>query len=271
MVLPWTIGGESPEKILASVPNRLQKSLGQKLESLIVWGAYADPDADSSEISQPLKLLLVLSDFDLALFDSLSNVFESFNTKHPVSLLIQSRDELDRTTDVFPVRFLEMKKNYRVLIGNDVLRDLDIQLVHLRLRCEQEFKNLKMRLVNRLVMDRKRRHLLRASLERCAAALESTLLAAAMLVDAESESVNSIGACQAACEKLGLSGASFRMIMDQVKRISPASAEDLLVSLALEMIGFVDSAARVVDAIPDSVEVIEVSNDSSEGGGSRWS
>ena len=63
-----------------------------------------------------------------------------------LSLLILSEDELQRSTDVFPIKFLNMQRHHRVLFGKDVLSQLQIAQDFLRLRCEQEIKNLMLRL-----------------------------------------------------------------------------------------------------------------------------
>ncbi len=63
-----------------------------------------------------------------------------------LAVLILSEDELRRSTDVFPIKFLAMQRRHYILYGSDVLSDLQISREHLRLRCEQEIKNLMLRL-----------------------------------------------------------------------------------------------------------------------------
>jgi predicted nucleotidyltransferase len=44
------------------------------------------------------------------------------------------------STDVFPIEFLDLKERYRILYGQDFLRDLQVSPVNLRFQCEQELK-----------------------------------------------------------------------------------------------------------------------------------
>ncbi|HNV71122.1 MAG TPA: hypothetical protein PKO06_15575, partial [Candidatus Ozemobacteraceae bacterium] len=48
--------------------------------------------------------------------------------------------------DVFPIKFMGMQETHRVLFGEDILTRITIQPTHLRLRCEQEMKNILLRL-----------------------------------------------------------------------------------------------------------------------------
>lgn len=48
--------------------------------------------------------------------------------------------------DVFPIEFLDMKQRYRVLHGEDFLRNLEIKLDHLQFQCEQELKGKMLKL-----------------------------------------------------------------------------------------------------------------------------
>jgi hypothetical protein len=49
-------------------------------------------------------------------------------------------DYIRRSLDTYPIEFLDMQKNYRVLDGEDMLAQLEIKREHLRLQCERELK-----------------------------------------------------------------------------------------------------------------------------------
>jgi hypothetical protein len=54
--------------------------------------------------------------------------------------------DLNTSMDVFPIKFLDMQQDYEVLAGEDVVKSLEIGRANLRLRCEQEIKNLMLKL-----------------------------------------------------------------------------------------------------------------------------
>ena len=49
------------------------------------------------------------------------------------------------SSDVFPIEFLDMKENYLVLFGPDLLSNLQVEQKNLRFQCEHE---LKVKLIN---------------------------------------------------------------------------------------------------------------------------
>lgn len=53
-----------------------------------------------------------------------------------------TRNDLERSTDVFPLRFLEMRRTHRTLHGEEVLGALEITPEHMRLACEHTAKSM---------------------------------------------------------------------------------------------------------------------------------
>ncbi len=51
-----------------------------------------------------------------------------------------TKSYIESSLDTYPIEFLDMQSNYRVLHGEDVLASLDINREHLRLQCERELK-----------------------------------------------------------------------------------------------------------------------------------
>ena len=54
--------------------------------------------------------------------------------------LIMTQEHIRSSLDVFPIEFLDMKEQYAVVYGEDVLKDIVIQDTHVRLFCEQQIK-----------------------------------------------------------------------------------------------------------------------------------
>lgn len=57
-----------------------------------------------------------------------------------ISPLFFTEGYIRSSNDVFPIEFLDMKENYKVLAGSDILKDLSIDTRNLRFQCEQELK-----------------------------------------------------------------------------------------------------------------------------------
>jgi hypothetical protein len=65
--------------------------------------------------------------------------------------MITTPDEVRAAADVFPVRFLAIQREHEVLLGRSPLDGISIRRDHLRLRVEQELRNLSLRLRRRIV------------------------------------------------------------------------------------------------------------------------
>jgi hypothetical protein len=71
--------------------------------------------------------------------------------KHRVPLLL-SADEMRRSADVFSIEFLDMRRNYRLLWGEDVLQTLEIPMRLHRAQVEYELREKTILLRQRLLM-----------------------------------------------------------------------------------------------------------------------
>ncbi|MEE2640721.1 MAG: hypothetical protein VX768_08855 [Planctomycetota bacterium] len=131
--------------ILASVKEVLSGKLGDQLQSLIHFGNHVDrslvPTAEDK-----VQLLIVLRCIDSGTLDQLADAFQGIRGSEHFGPMVTTQAEIEVSTDVFPTTFLEMKYHHELLWGEDVLQDLEIESAYLRLRCEQELKNLLFRL-----------------------------------------------------------------------------------------------------------------------------
>ncbi len=144
----WT---GNKEAVSGRIKSALVGALGERLVSLIQYfpndGIFSSEDARGRE-----NLLIVLDELDLQTLASCADAFQSAVKTSSISPMVLSQAELKASTDVFPITFMEMKRKYDLLAGKDVLVDLDISKVHLRLRCEQELKNLLLRMQSTVLL-----------------------------------------------------------------------------------------------------------------------
>lgn len=122
----------------------LVERLGDAVVALILYGPAIErseaPPADSA------SLLVVLESVDGDRLERVREVVEGTPVENRPSLMIVAEDEVAASTDVFPVRYRDIQRRHRLLHGRDVLSNLAISREHLRLRCEQELRNLLLRM-----------------------------------------------------------------------------------------------------------------------------
>ncbi|HEX7422938.1 MAG TPA: nucleotidyltransferase domain-containing protein [Terriglobales bacterium] len=139
-----------PEKLINEFVERMRGAAGTNLLAAILYGSVASGDyvADYSDVN----LLCVLRETSFAAIESLAPAIEWWGKqKHRVPLLI-SAEEMRRSADVFSIEFLDMRRNYRVLWGEDVLMTLEIPMRLHRVQVEYELREKTILLRQRLLM-----------------------------------------------------------------------------------------------------------------------
>ncbi len=121
----------------------------QPIKSINLYGSAAREDYRPG--ASDINLLIVMDPINVStLKNTLDPVFKA--RRHRIAPFFITPDNLRNSLDVFPIKFLSIKESYRLLWGEDILAGLEIHRDHLRWRCEQETRNLRMRLVRHYIM-----------------------------------------------------------------------------------------------------------------------
>ena len=114
----------------------------EDLVSVILYGSAASGEFVDDHSN--LNLLIVLKDVGLDNIKRSAAIVNKNKFKMFMPLFFD-REYLTSSTDVFPIEFLDMKENYVLLTGEDVLKEITVDLKNLKFQCEHE---LKAKLVN---------------------------------------------------------------------------------------------------------------------------
>ena len=107
----------------------------EELVSIILYGSAVS--GEFIERHSNLNLLVVLENTNLENLKRATRFINKFRIINPLFL---TEDYIKRSTDVFPIEFLDIQENYSVLYGKDILKDAYIDIRNLRFQCEQELK-----------------------------------------------------------------------------------------------------------------------------------
>ncbi|MBI4481893.1 MAG: hypothetical protein HY652_03280 [Acidobacteria bacterium] len=121
-----------------------RRLLGDNLKSVVLYGSAAS--GDFVEGHSDLNLLLVLEQVDLKRLRQGGRLFKSWVRRGNPAPLVFTTAEMQRSADVFPIEFLDMKESHQVLYGLDPLEGLDVDPKNLRLQCENELRGKLVRL-----------------------------------------------------------------------------------------------------------------------------
>jgi len=125
------------ESKLIGITERLKSLYADGLVSVILYGSAARGEFKKKHSN--INLVVVLRDMSLenlakAKRDLSSRRYAIFN------VIFFTEEYIGRSGDIFPIEFLDMRDNHRVIYGNDVFLGIDIDMKNLRFQCEQELK-----------------------------------------------------------------------------------------------------------------------------------
>jgi predicted nucleotidyltransferase len=127
-----------PEKLINEFVERLRKAAGANMVAAILYGSAAAGDyiADYSDVN----LLCVLRETSYAAIEAIAPAIDWWVKQKHRPPLVLSAEEVQRSADVFSIEFLDMKRHYRVLWGEDVLKPLEIPMRLHRAQVEYELR-----------------------------------------------------------------------------------------------------------------------------------
>jgi len=116
----------------------LKQLYRDELVSIVLYGSSVS--GEFIENHSNINLLVVLKNTDLSTLELSRNLVNK-RSNRKIEPLFFSPEYLLNSSDAFPIEFLDMKENYTCLYGQDVLRELKIDLKNLRFQCKQELKS----------------------------------------------------------------------------------------------------------------------------------
>lgn len=139
-----------PEKLINEFVERMRGAGGTNLLAVILYGSAAAGDfvAEHSDVN----LLCVLGETSFAAVEALAPVVEWWGKQGHRPPLLMSAEEMRRSADLFSIEFLDMRRHYRVLWGEDVLKTLEIPMRWHRAQVEYELREKTILLRQRLLV-----------------------------------------------------------------------------------------------------------------------
>jgi hypothetical protein len=167
------------EKQLEEFVRRTQQAAGPNLQSVILYGSAASGEFQSE--SSHLNLLCLLRETSFAHLSAIAPVAGWWRRQKNPAPLVLTREELERSADVFAIEVLDMQRNHRVLFGDEVLNGLHVPMHLHRAQVEYELREklilLRQRLLEAVGSERRLWELLLSSLPAFATLFRHALIA----------------------------------------------------------------------------------------------
>ncbi len=134
----------NPEAELNELVPRLREAAGRNLVSVIVYGSAAGKDFRRNY--SDLNILVVANKFPLEALKALGPVMSWWRDRGHPPLVIFTKEEIERSADVFSIELYDMQQRHRVLEGEDVFTTLKIPMNLHRVQLEHELRTNLLRL-----------------------------------------------------------------------------------------------------------------------------
>jgi predicted nucleotidyltransferase len=114
------------------------------LAGLILYGGLARGRYRPGK--SDINLIVLLHDASAAALAAIAPALRTARRAAGVDPLLLTPAEVARVADAFPTKFLDIKNHHIVLAGTDPFAELEVSRERIRLRVEQELRNLLLRL-----------------------------------------------------------------------------------------------------------------------------
>jgi len=129
---------QNPEAICSEFTNDYQRIYGADLISICLYGSGARGEYIPKR--SDLNFLIVLTEEGIKRLDRAFKVVAKWHKRRVATPLFMSREYLATSLDTFPLEFLNIKQDRRVVWGVDPLKKVTIRKRQLRLQLEREVK-----------------------------------------------------------------------------------------------------------------------------------
>ena len=131
--------------VLQELVKRMKAACGEELVSMVLYGSAAT--GDYHEKHSDLNVLCVLKQIEMAQLERAAAPLSWWMKQGQPAPVLLSVEEIERGADAFTIEFLDMRENYRLLDGVDLLKSMEISMEYHRrqLECELRARLLRLR------------------------------------------------------------------------------------------------------------------------------
>ncbi len=184
------------------------QQLGEKLkeilkDDLICFALYGSAASGDFYKTSDYNTLIVLKQISPEILKNISKPIKNWcANKNPLPVIFTYED-LKRSTDVFPLEFIEIKKHHKIIIGVDCLKKLNISMKNLRQEIERELKSIYLHLLRAFLQYEKIKEL-KQILAKSISSFSSLLKGVAILLNIKGEFTKKTDVIEMVSSKLKL-------------------------------------------------------------------
>ena len=129
---------------LDNVVNGIKEVCKDNLLSIYLYGSAAGKSYIPERSN--LNTLILLKKIEMETLKGIARIYKKSSRFRIIAPLVLTPDYIRSSTDVFPIEFLDIKEKSILLAGEEILKDISIDISQLREECEREIKGQMVRL-----------------------------------------------------------------------------------------------------------------------------
>ncbi|MCY3729664.1 MAG: hypothetical protein OXF97_11810 [Nitrospira sp.] len=133
---PWTQLQEETHAPLRGFLRSIKKQKDLKLEAILVYGSAAR--GEFLEGYSNINVLVVLEQITQPVLQRWSGIHKQWAREKIIAPLFLTHTDLQQSSDVFPLEYLDIKECHVLLEGRDPFPELHVNQAHLFVQCRQE-------------------------------------------------------------------------------------------------------------------------------------
>ncbi len=151
------------DKYKQNIIKEIKKIFKNNLISIILYGSYVKGGYIRKK--SDINLLIVRKIRNSKELIGLNQFCRKYHSKLNLALpLVLTHDEIKTSTDVYPMEYMDIKEHNQVIYGENVFKNLKIELKNLRLELENQVKSKLINLRESLIDFYKRKKILKTIL-----------------------------------------------------------------------------------------------------------
>jgi len=221
-----------------------KEALKDSLISIILYGSAVTGEYVSG--TSDINLMIVTSDDSLKILDRVIPLVKRFRKKGVSTPLFVTPTYIEQSLDVFPLEYLSIRSNYRILYGRDVLKEIHIEKEYLRLQCERELKRRLLLLKEAYLEGERKDRFLSAVIKASVEGLVSIFRAIIFLYDMDQPQTKR-QTVENACSLLEMDSTLFRHLIE-IKGVKKGKIKDIK-AIYTDYLNALRSLSKRIDAL----------------------
>jgi len=129
---------KKPEEVFGDFVRRYKEVFGSDLLGVILYGSGARGDYIPKK--SDINFMVILTEEGINSLGKAIPLVSKWHKRRVSTPLFLTKTYIESSLDTFPIEFLNFKTAYKLIYGEDVLKDLSFDRKYLRLQCERELK-----------------------------------------------------------------------------------------------------------------------------------